>query len=44
MLSVTVGTCLEFAPISLEFMINDVAPELLLLEFLITFRLLEELL
>ncbi len=38
------GTCLELAPISLELIINDVAPELLLLEFLITFRLLEELL
>ena len=44
MLRVTVGTYLELPPISVEFMIKDDAPELLLLEFLITLRLLEELL
>ena len=47
MLRATVGTCLELAPTSVvEFMINEEAPELdtLLMEFLITFRLLEELL
>ena len=38
------GTYLELAPISVEFMIKDDAPELLLLEFLITLRLLDELL
>lgn len=46
MLSVTVGTCLELAPTSDELMIKEDEPELdtLLLEFLITFKLLEELL
>jgi hypothetical protein len=47
LLRATVGTCLELAPTSaVEFMIKEDAPELdtLLMEFLITFRLLEELL
>jgi hypothetical protein len=47
LLRATVGTCLELAPTSaVEFIIKEEAPELdtLLMEFLITFRLLEELL